>query len=1712
MIMIPMQLVVTPETERESGAYETLGIDSIEESVIPDEDLTIVISMSDQYDINEKIYVGVAGIRTAKAVYVKPISLKFELISKEFTGVDFIIATHEGYYEDSTWIKDAAAPVDRYNDYIYYSTFEPFNFDAQLTMRITMEWLTPWHEVLESVETKDFSVGHWYNVTSVVRETRDNIEDTILSGIDLGVNLAEGLITSVNNDLSMFQSVATSLQSMIVSAGADPASLNLFVVDLVGNSTTPGPMYYLARDDLYSTTGSVATRDTKMDARHSFIMQNIKDSLTVLDRKIGNDTDASDGIYNYTITFVRELYEEVDGTVPDDLYVNPADSCDTQFYHGDRHGNVTGGSWTDDREASLEFLLESMTGSHPDFKSSLGSAKNTRPVRKSIVLNTMGPYFPVMNSWYDYFKLGPDNESDPTTNLNRVVLKYDNTKTDGGSSNWSGNANDMFNKFNASLPNQYYYGFPKVHFGRYIKKLGTGMADSYYFWINLGGGKPFSKLTRDINYDVGGGLNHFFSDGEHDVIIELENSGYNTYYRISNTIINSGNPNFIVSYFGARSSFQIIDAYAQITNDRLSLLVDSTQIGSTHTEYYKINAGRWVDAFFNGTDLSNLHGTLQDPTYITAADNASQPWFSSKAMHYSFGYEDVASFQQLGLLRDYRAPNEYVWVPFVGPNKNVPVGWMTSSRSWYSVIGTDDYQMALEYLYGGIFMGYKQTVLHYKNVGIMSVIAALEGTNVPESRLENIVNKIDELDTAWMELNLARIDEIGTEILEAVNEKNGQNLTMIDEAVRRSKFRSSIAIAVLNEDSDQYSYVDEGLDTAGSDLTFGSVGESLTTMLVNNVQPALDQIGKLIGNTLDFIAQTKSNVLNATHDLEDEAFDWMENSFTSMMRYSLGIADWAGEAFDNTVDMVVDIAGGVNDTINSLTNGVIQFTNNSLNALKGGITNAFTEIGKFLNESVFDTISDIIIQIEDGVIEVTDGFYEISRNVLGAINDTTGNILGWFSKFINDTEATINAISDGVVTAVDRLERSPVSWIDNIVDSSFLGSALRAIDADPNFTFTLLGDFLDGQLTVDNITEEGAALITGFASTVLGTVNNWTTEGADLLIGGAANFASGVYNTTSTAITSAFGTAGGLVTGARDNTNGLLTALNTAMDVGINQSIDFVNYIGDVSTGVVSDITAFVGDSADTMQDFGSNIKSGIQFAVTEALQIGNQVIDWTHGQVTEIVTNNIELVNTIIVTTKASIDNTLSLVIFVTQVIQEVNNVLLKLVEKIGEAFKQVTEIFNEVTDALIDIAGAPVEFAVDLAGSIAGQLQAAEEQLERSTGFYTVVDTVYEEIKSARTAASILEYTEQTMGQSSDLFFKWVDVFQPLSNAKGGDTGFKIFQMGTAFSDRLFIIIIYNGTPVVADDVDVKVSRPVTFNETSLTTDRFLEAAIPAFQVYENATLVPGLYYCSFNTTVEHDWYDGDGFIKTERAIPAEYLVRTDANYTTPLESPHEGTTLNNSWMEKTELFDPQFTIDAFPIVTVLTEYTAAITAGTTVPLLIGIENEMYSEPSVRASISISTDTGFVIASRTIGNIQLGSEEDGVQTYSFEWAPLESSPGGEFDLIITITEANGDTTSVITPVEIVATTILGDIIGWIIGLFSSLFGGLGIGAFASEKRRRGKGTKVPEKVKKLKLKGKTTIPMPKDCTDKMVELGLCLLDGVKLDCDTRTKECKIN
>jgi phage-related protein len=1307
-------------------------------------------------------------------------------------------------------------------------------------------------------------------------------------------------------------------------------------------------------------------------------------------------------------------------------------------------------------------------------KSPTAARYNVAVPRKSIIINTGGPYFPLLNSWYAYHDLSPADDpqytvqtlgdldtcvtrnesekrlllddSDPMKNIRRVVMFGDNSRADLATLKMSGTSDDAFDGFTSyklgGIQAFYDIGIPYVNMGFGLKKIGDGLKGKFAYYINIGGGQPFSKLTRDRHLGTTG---KFVGDNHHEIVVEIKKDPCATSVLSGNTFTTT---NYDLEINFNRTAFQIIDIFAMITKDYKGYTIDARPIGNTNTEYYKIDTGRWVDAFFNGTDLSERDGRLASANYITAAPNTASGWYSPKAPMCGFTFEDVYVYHRIGLLADTPVANEYTWVPFLGPNMMVPIGWIPSQDAWWSVLGTDDMKMGLEYLYGGIFMAYKETILKLKG---LSVVPALLGAKmgIPENRLKYLFDQCNDLDEAWADVDLRRIDDIAENILAALSDKGeGIGGNLIENPLAQAANMSNLAYSIVAKDEDKYSYIDTGLDTSGSDLTVGSIGDLLKDLIKTNIRPTISFLSQKVREMLKWMGAVKKRVFDSALSIANNIFDAVETSLTGICGIVNDTVQNIGHGLEFLGGSITNVSIEANQTITNAVNDVAGWTTRQIEAVSKGAQAAVTQVITFINGTVLNAVKDGINFLADGIINVT--------NFVRSIGQTIGQNVQLIGAVIGAT-----MILGGAAIA-----------------ATTLGAGLAFVGA-------------------------GFGVIVGsmFAGSAISTA--------------ATNMA----NAAATSVNGLRNQATGLITSIQNGSQSLIDQVNGVIQGIANYTVGFVGMAAGAATSVAQFATGLGAEFGNQVKSFGAGLASGtgeLLGGVTDGL---DKAYTWTQRGFEAVVQSNKEMIKTIITVVKSNIQNVLSLVKLAMTIIEQVSQIFENLVDKVNSAFDTIGNLFSTVTGFLLDLAGTGLNLAIDFSKDVTTQLAAIENQIKSATGFYATSESLFEEIQKARVAASLIEYASQTLGTTKEIFYKWVDVIKPLSIVKGGDSSFRVFQMGNFFAEKLYFVTVYQGQLVNVDLINLAASRLPEGSENP--PGGILEASIPVYsERLSNGTAITGLYYSSFTPSTAYEWYgeDKETPYVNIAPTPGRYLARVDTNLTTKVTDPHAGAKLDNFWMEETVLISPEFSVDAFPVVDVLSTYPSPITPGTQTPLRLSILNEMFSKPVASISISISTDTGFVIASRTIGNIVLPSDDEGTQIFDLSWTPVSNTPPGKYDLLVTVTEQNGDTTTKILKVEIASTGILSDILGWFVGIISSIFGFFGISLFIVQRRK----SRIDLGNISLEAATKTLsstlgalrsvyVDAPASCSVADMESGSCSVNGIGLDCDPSTRKCKM-
>lgn len=391
-----------------------------------------------------------------------------------------------------------------------------------------------------------------------------------------------------------------------------------------------------------------------------------------------------------------------------------------------------------------------------------------------------------------------------------------------------------------------------------------------------------------------------------------------------------------------------------------------------------------------------------------------------------------------------------------------------------------------------------------------------------------------------------------------------------------------------------------------------------------------------------------------------------------------------------------------------------------------------------------------------------------------------------------------------------------------------------------------------------------------------------------------------------------------------------------------------------------------------------------------------------------------------------------------------------------VNNKFMEIHEFLGNIDTLIMKSLGDTVEIIIDYAQELFPQLQQLEAELKDSEKFLTIMDFFYPPFRMARLAAGYIDYAQYYGTMSEATYYKWVDVYQPLSSISGADLGFQIYQIGDEFCDELYFITYYNGSLIDVEDFNVVIKKWTEFNEFGIRNqsdpNRTLiegEGIIEAIVTPERFDNVTGLYKIKMSTDVPLDWQyeisldendppestispkSGLYMVYTNGSYPGTMLVKSIINTTVYDEVTGRNKTvatsiweereviMNSSWCELTYLFDSEYVQDAFLQIQVEPDNKfinsesgyMEIEAGTdNAEIKFRMINEMWSQPALYISITITSEYGTPVYNAKFPKFELmnpGIEE----IRAFNLNVSKYTPSGLHKITYEIIEANGDT-----------------------------------------------------------------------------------------------------
>lgn len=419
--------------------------------------------------------------------------------------------------------------------------------------------------------------------------------------------------------------------------------------------------------------------------------------------------------------------------------------------------------------------------------------------------------------------------------------------------------------------------------------------------------------------------------------------------------------------------------------------------------------------------------------------------------------------------------------------------------------------------------------------------------------------------------------------------------------------------------------------------------------------------------------------------------------------------------------------------------------------------------------------------------------------------------------------------------------------------------------------------------------------------------------------------------------------------------------------------------------------------------------------------------------------------------------------------VLDQINDIINDIVDKITGIYNKIKDTFKQVGEFIAQIVGTSLGRVKDImknvSGTIVDRLKFAAEQIQNHSAFVKI-EHVYNKVKEALLRFASIQYEAQYGTIDKSTMLQEADAMKPLSEINSADTGFYVYQMGDAFAENLYYIVIYNGKLVNPDDIQFKIRRFVDLSEYGGEGNAILEAypIVHHFRTSESdpSTEVPGIYYVNISEGDRLQWY------KENSTEPYVVAAATSDDYLTifncTIENTKEYSTPIDSYsVVKTRLYTREYINDAFPVIDI-----AGYSAGSGEPIEINadkgaqifditIYNKMWSNPNVTVDLVITTavekgdvsfDGGTAIAQIRFNNVPLYPE--GKTDMAVSWNVGKYTPSGNFWLMVSVTEVNGDQSSIVVPVKVEKSNVFGAIVsslftsGWGWGLIAIIGAGI--------------------------------------------------------------------
>lgn len=1054
------------------------------------EEMKVIIGVPSTIDIGDSIPVVVAGMRDAKAKYIKPIRMKIELISSDPTQTEtdnedeVLIATKESWYYENQWIaQNDSTSIDRLNDYLYLAEFDPLNQEVVVIIRAYIDWVAPWNEIFTSVGERVVGLGSWANYTQYLETSADDVRSEVVSGFNDDAANATGLLGDIKARMAELREV-TGLQGILSDLNVpDPSYFHFYLLNITTIINGSDPNSYVGQlDDSAIYLEGKTEKQYYIDLLGE-INQAFTESLKILDRKN----------VPYTITHVNYTYT-------DTIYDSTLDA-----------------DWDDENlnDTSFEFLIENNFWSgHPDHlhqdmfvsfdtpsdgyytMEELGNSYNAdlwNPAYQETEWKNEGGRLDHLNLYEGFVDLysnvsgilvtleeGVDYEVNGSTSIHIMNSSLDGddcfmvVEKPGG---WRKTNKAIIINLMADLfpiMNRFYFtprGLSDDN-NPYNIENGLTFGDEGYinrYYLDPTNGNYIAPPIQQVLLQSDGSGNVDDSWLENPINIHIlpsdQQYGNITDYLFYLSSIDSGVPHWINTVSKPFGRFvyddNVLDGDSyndEYTEDDFYTYLDGSigdeldaegyetphlplfsimdiSIGITSDEYggsilpHKTN--QW-DAFYKNDWGDTIDAFFNGTNLLDGSDRTSS---NNTGPDMSYSYPNSWTFRYINRdtseLNENDLPSEYQLSPFQSMSDYTPVGLMTSGSITFLQNSLLNLTAGFGYCYGLIYDVYRRAYEANKAILLTLIRRTTENENYDAAQA--IQGDIELLDQSWDELNLTLLDEIGLKVDDYMN--NPDNVytgtgekSFLQNAIDNVQDSVDSAVNRLSQHEKTANTIDGELDGTSYDVRKLGILEEIITWLNTSVREWLINLESTTSREM----YKFSSGFNDSVDTCTTTFNKSIVSFNNTLgNWSNNIAGNFTEFGSAVVNKSIEAAGSLQGAITGIAAG--------LGLVVGAVT--MTAIAVMMSSPMKPWIwalGVIAITIVAGVVgsfsenTIATKVEELGMSVGGAIDKVGGHIKNGIDLVNSRVTEALYKASSAVTLAGNQLKKA-VGKINEVV-------------------------------------------------------------------------------------------------------------------------------------------------------------------------------------------------------------------------------------------------------------------------------------------------------------------------------------------------------------------------------------------------------------------------------------------------------------------------------------------------------------------------------------------------------------------------------------------------------------------------------------------------------------------------------------------------------